>query len=247
MMTVKSRSLARDFRTYFEVGIANEKPVDLDAIMRVRYRVYCQEFQYEAEDALASGRETDSFDAQAVHCLIRHIATGTPAGCIRVVTVNEDTVMPMERYCSESFDPSLTKPLMANRNDICEISRLAVDPAFRRRSGEHATRFGDPQGLKVDHSETRVFPLISVAAFLSATAVGDLIGRRHCFAMMEPFLPRMLARAGIVARRIGKDMEYHGTRAPYCMKTDDALTSMSAELRDLYEHIRAEFGIIESC
>jgi len=241
MHALKSSSPMEEFQRYFSVSIANHVPEDLDAILKIRYRVYCQEFRYEPENTALGQRETDDFDDQSIHCLIRHIPSGMPAGCIRVVTVDDESLMPMERFCSESFDPARASPLMADREDICEVSRLAVDPAFRRRSGEHVTRFGDPRGLDVSTAGSRVFSLISVAAFLCATAVSDLIGRRHCFAMMEPFLPRMLARAGIIAEKIGAEIEYHGARAPYCMRTDDVIDNLGDDLRGLYAHIHQAF------
>ena len=74
-----------------------------------------------------------------------------------------------------------------DRNSICEISRLAVDSAFRRRVEEVRTRFGEIDAIDCSHEERRTFPLITVAAFLAVTALTDLSGRKNAFAMMEPF------------------------------------------------------------
>jgi hypothetical protein len=55
--------------------------------------------------------------------------------------------------------------------------------------------------------------------------------------MMEPFLPRLLKRSGILFQRVGQDIEYHGTRAPFFITTQDALNNMKKDLRELYDFI----------
>ena len=76
-----------------------------------------------------------------------------------------------------------------------------------------------------------------VSCFLAATALTDLMERNNAFAMMEPFLPRMLARSGINFTRVGKDVDYHGLRAPYFTTTQSAVDNMVFELRELYDAI----------
>ena len=54
--------------------------------------------------------------------------------------------------------------------------------------------------------------MIAVSAFLAATAITEKTGYTNVFAMMEPFLPRLMSRSGINFGRAGADIEYHGTR-----------------------------------
>lgn len=239
---MKTTSLVEDFQEYFDVRIAGRGSAQLEDVYRIRYRVYCEEFKYEPSDAFPLGQEVDAFDDSSVHCLITHKASGMPAGCVRVVTVDDTSLMPMEKYCAQSFDQALMSRFAQNRPAICEFSRLAVDTAFRRRHGEDASRFGELNALDISLRESRTFSLISVAAFLSAFAVSDLIERRHCFAMMEPFLPRMLGRSGIVVSKLGFEVDYHGMRAPYFIRTEDAVGGMAKELQDFYLMIRSNFA-----
>ena len=85
-----------------------------------------------------------------------------------------------------------------------------------------------------------------VTAFLAATALTELAGRTNVFAMMEPFLPRLLERSGIRFQRAGADTDYHGIRAPYFVRTQDAVANMRPELTELYQsintRIRSQFG-----
>jgi hypothetical protein len=67
-----------------------------------------------------------------------------------------------------------------------------------------------------------------------------LTGRRNVFAMMEPFLPLLLSRVGIRFEKMGDDIDYHGLRAPYFIRTESAVETMAPERRDLFSANRAE-------
>jgi hypothetical protein len=128
------------------------------------------------------------------------------------------------------------------RDTICEFSRLAVDTTFRRRPGEGASRFGEVSSLDCSQRELRTFSMIAVATVLSAFAISDLIDRPHCFAMMEPFLPRLLRRSGFVVNPAGSAIEYHGVRTPFYLEAGEAVTDMADELKDFYQAILASFA-----
>ncbi len=234
--TGQTLSLAENFQKYFSVEfVANAK--QRSDVYRIRYRVYCDEFKYEPADQFTNKEEYDEFDDRSLHCLIRHRSSGMPAGCVRMVptAVNQlDDWLPFEKYCKKSLDEAYISGLNLERNTICEISRLAVDGAFRRRSGEALTRFGEIDAMDCSQQEKRTFSLIAVAGFLAATALTDLAGRTNLFAMMEPFLPRLMHRSGIAFERAGKDIDYHGIRAPYFITTQLALENMKPELKELY-------------
>lgn len=240
-MTKNKRPIAEDFQEYFDVELATT-PEQMAKVYHLRYRVYCEEFGYEESGAFPDGQESDEFDTHSVHCLIIHKLSGMPAACVRVVKVDQNTKMPMETYCQESLNVQLFSELAAQRSTICEFSRLAVDGAFRRRSGERASRFGEISSMDCTKRELRTFSLIAIAAFVSAFAVSDHIGRQNAFAMMEPFLPRLLQRSGVVVKRVGADVDYHGMRAPYFITTEDAVGGMPPELRELYDAIHRKFA-----
>ena len=62
--------------------------------------------------------------------------------------------------------------------------------------------------------------------------------------MMEPFLPRLLRRSGIIFQKAGEDIEYHGVRAPCFIRTQSALDKMRPDLKELYETIYTEINPI---
>ncbi len=66
------------------------------------------------------------------------------------------------------------------------------------------------------------------------------------FAVMEPFLPRLLKRTGIIFERLGRDVDHHGTRAVYIADTRDHVRGMASEFRDLYTWIDGELQACRS-
>ncbi len=237
-MTQPVGALAENFLRYFEVHLANSQAQKRD-VYRIRYRVYCEEFGYEPADRFPDGYETDEYDDHSLSCLITHKSSGIPAGCVRLVPALDHEPLPLEKYCKAALDQDFIRGLGVERSTLCEISRLAVDGAFRRRAGEAATRFGEVEALGCSLHERRTFSIIAVAAFLASTALTEVSGRTNVLAMMEPFLPRLLKRSGIVFRRAGQDIEYHGTRAPFFITTQAALENMRPDLRELYDTIHA--------
>lgn len=238
--------LAESFATYFLVQIAHTQ-AQRDSVYAIRYNVYCKEFGYESPAAFPDGRERDEYDDQAIHALIIHRATGRPAACVRLVPArseDENIPLPFEKYCAESIDTAFVRGLGLDRSTLCEISRLAVDGRFRRRACDEGNSYG-VIGPSFSKEELRTFPLIAVAAFLAATALTEVSGRGNVFAMMEPFLPRLLRRSGIAFKRAGRDADYHGMRAPYFITSRSAIDNMKPELLSLYLHIRQCIG--ESC
>ncbi|MEZ5571802.1 MAG: PEP-CTERM/exosortase system-associated acyltransferase [Halioglobus sp.] len=240
-MNKNSASLVEDFQRYFTLELATT-PAQLEYVYRVRYRVYCEEFHYEPVESFPEQLEKDEFDAISKHCVVMHKASGMPAGCARLVLADEHSLMPMEKFCGDAIDTNIIRSFDNRRDSICEFSRLGVDGAFRRRMGERESRFGEISALDCSQREQRTFSLIAVATILSALAMSELIGRPHCFAMMENFLPRLLRRSGMVVQPAGRETEYHGSRSPYFWDTREVVVNMADELQDFYAAICADFS-----
>jgi N-acyl amino acid synthase of PEP-CTERM/exosortase system len=236
-MTARPKSYAEAFLTYFDVCFAADKATQDDA-GRIRYRVYCEEFGYEPCEAFPDGIERDEFDPQSLQCLVTHKATSTPAGCVRVVKACAEKPLPFENFCGDSLDADFFDRNPIPRELMCEVSRLAVDGMFRRRSGEQATRFGGVHISDLSQQEKRTFPMIAVSCFFAANIMADNAGNTKLFAMMEPFLPRLLKRSGINFTKVGHDIDYHGLRAPYFVTTPEVKSNVVPELKELYDAIQ---------
>lgn len=244
-MGAAQNTLCENFLSYFDVALATTAAQKSD-VFGIRYHVYCDEFGYEPASKFPDHEEKDEFDSNSLHALIMHKGSGLPAGCVRLVSPvhnGDGDALPFEKHCAESLDTNFIQNLNLERSSVCEISRLAVDSAFRRRAGERETRYGEVDGLDCTQQERRTFSLIAVASFLAATALTDLSDRTNVFAMMEPFLPRLLKRSGIVFQRAGQDIDYHGLRAPYFITTQSALDNMRPDLKELYTEIHRQIEL----
>jgi N-acyl amino acid synthase of PEP-CTERM/exosortase system len=245
---LQQATIVANFQRYFDVEFA-VSPRQKAAVYGVRYNVYCEEQQYESADRFPNRQERDEFDEKSLHVLITHKSSGIHAGCVRLVSTGgrrETDILPFEKHCPDSVAPDFFRAQGLQRENICEISRLAVDRRFRRRPGAQDPQSAEaPEGTQAfSEDEVRTFPLIATAGFLAATALTDITGRTDVFALMEPYLPRLMRRAGFIFQRAGEDVEYHGTRAAYFCKTEWAINKLRPELRDLYDSIHA--GIDQS-
>lgn len=77
--------LCENFLRYFNVAFAASDEQKSE-VYGIRYSVYCDEFRYESADAFPDHLETDEFDKSSLHALVTHVASGLPAGCVRLVS-----------------------------------------------------------------------------------------------------------------------------------------------------------------
>lgn len=245
MSTAESSSAGfsrlQEFNQYFDLSPATTLE-QRNQVYQIRYRVYCEEFGYEPTEDFSDHQEMDEFDGQSVHCLVTHRESGVPVGCVRVVMVEGSEMMPMETHAGDSLDRAFMDSFKGRRDAVCEISRLAVDSTFRRRRREQETRFGNMDSLGTKEWERRTFPLIALSLMVGTGALADALGRKHCFAIMEPFLPVMMRRAGIHFRRVGTDFDFRGKRAPYYGNMNELFDNAPAELRLYFNAMRKKFA-----
>ncbi len=236
-------TLHETFIKYFSLELA-KTTTQKNKVYTIRYNVYCKEFAYEPTACYPDEKEFDEYDEYSLHCLITHKSTKIPAACVRLIPAfnnGHNVQLPFEKYCAESLDIDFINKLNLDRKTECEISRLAVDGIFRRRSREALSRFGDIN-MVFHKEEERAFPMIAIASFFAATVLTELSGKTNMFAMMEPPLPRLLKRFGIVFKKAGKEIDYHGIRAPYFLTTQSVLDNMRPELLELYHWIHKQYG-----
>lgn len=231
--------LVDNFQRFFKIELATTD-AQKEAAFGIRYRVYCEELGLEPADQFPDKMEHDQYDEYSLACLVTHKRSGLPAGCVRMVETCNDRAMPFEPHCRDSLNVEYAQLLYEERETVVECSRLAVDGTFRRRIGEDHTRLGEYDALDCCHLEHRSFSLIGIATLLAGFAAADLVSRPNILAMMEPYLPRLLRRQGILVQKAGKRVKYHGMRAPYFMNTRAAAPNMRPDLQMLYKTVRAQ-------
>lgn len=239
-----SLSLADDFARTFEIAVADTDALR-ERVYQLRHRVFCDELGYamKSDGAL----EADQYDAQSLHCLLRHKASNTDTGCVRLVlSLAGGGGLPFESFGLRYVDRKLFDWKQIDSTRCCEISRLAVAANFRRRAGE----FNNPEGIGDDADSDsfmhRRFPFIAVSLYHAVIAQVLRRGYRWIFMVVEPRLQRHLQRYGVRVEQISPTFEYFGSRAVY-MTTGEQFAreveSWGEELRGLYANVHRQlFG-----
>ncbi len=216
-------------------------------IYQLRHRVYCQEIGYTPPGGASIGIEVDAHDLHSIHCMIKHRRTGLAAGCFRLVlpkrgSLNPTPRLPLQEYGGRSLTHETLHPDRLPLRQICEISRLATARTFRHHPVHHETISEDYVTELFTEDERHLFPLLTGALFLATHALVELAGRRHIFAMMQPKLPRLLARSGFHFQQIGEAIELHGRRNAYYIDNELAEAEMNDSLRPFYRSIKRELS-----
>src|SRR4051812_11134823 len=229
------------FEHYFEIVPALSPPL-IDEVFRIRHRVYCEELGF--EPLRPDGRETDRYDAQSLHLLIRCVKTGQFVGCTRLIRArphDPEPLLPVEHACALWIDCGHVDPSRMPRHSVGEISRLSVIGAYRNRRGEQH-KAAALSGRDFGTGEKPRFPYILVGLYLGIIELARLHGIETLFVLTEPRLARHLGRIGVEIQPIGAGVEHHGTRLPSIMHTREIIASLKPLFRPLFERIAKEIA-----
>jgi N-acyl amino acid synthase of PEP-CTERM/exosortase system len=232
---MESLALVDRFTLYFEAAPARDADARRE-VLQLRHAVYCEEMGY--EPPRPDGMESDDCDPHSMFALVRHRASGRPAGCVRLITHPHQPPgwrFPFERACGERLYPHYLEPDPQRRDAAVEVSRLAVHHDFRRRRGD----FHTPVGGNTDAADSadRHYPLIAMGLFLAASALLLLHGIEQTYVMMEPRLARLLHGCGLHFTRVGDLVEHHGQRAPYRILGPELRQDLRPEGRALQDFL----------
>jgi N-acyl amino acid synthase of PEP-CTERM/exosortase system len=228
------------FSKYFEILPAisdNEKA----AAFRIRHSVYCEDLAWEA--TRSDGMETDDYDAQSLHCLIRSRTSGDFIGCVRLILTAPDdphALLPFERTCGPALHRSLLDPAKLPRERIAEVSRLAIVGQYRRRRGEKHTPAGAVQDSEPGSAEQPRFAWLLIGLYMGVFAIAARHGLEQLFLLSEPRLARHLNKIGITNVQIGKPTEHRGFRAPAVMDVQQVITNLEPLLKSVFVHVNAQ-------
>jgi N-acyl amino acid synthase of PEP-CTERM/exosortase system len=240
MIENSADSISGHFSDYLK-PVFSESDEHKQNSFNIRHKVYCEELHFEPERE--DGLETDSFDKHAYHCMIQHRASQSFAGTVRLIISNSKSEqLPIELYCKNAIQRPELFPDNFERNDICEISRLAVPAEFRRRKMDDYDGAAIGMINKKSYSETelRCFPFIAVGLYLSATAILLAKNINHCYVMVEPRLARSMRFVGLPFEQIGPVINYHGKRAPYYIQPKKVEENLKQDFKSLLQNIAQE-------
>jgi N-acyl amino acid synthase of PEP-CTERM/exosortase system len=219
-LSTAAQQTAQIFSEHFTLTLADDG-ASRDRVARLRHQVYCKELGFQLNER--DGRETDHYDDHSLHCLLHHKPSRLDAGCIRLV-------LPLERGGGLPFEACGARYIDRTRLDwtqfdprrCCEVSRLAMAPAFRRHLAEIGGEIGGNR-----------LPMVSMALYHAVIALILERGYDHIFMVNELRLQRLLQRLGIRLQQISPDFDYFGRRAIFY--TDPA------QLRWEIDHWRSDW------
>lgn len=207
------------FNSVFNVELAMS-PEAVNEVFEVRYQVYCIDRPFEDPNCFVDKREHDRYDPRSAHALIRHRMTRDSVAAVRLVMAGdhpEQADFPMETPCVGQMDQAAQDAFAAARREqVAEISRMAVSREFRRRLNEDESTSGTSDFVCYADSENgkRAMPYISLGLFSAILQMSVRHDITHWMAVMEPAQLRLLKRFGVEFDHVGPVMEYHGRRRP---------------------------------
>lgn len=235
----ESTNSGEGFRKYFEVVPAISEGLK-DEVFGLRHSVYCQDLGWEA--TRSDARETDAFDDQSLHCMVRSHATASFVGCVRLVLARPGDLLsplPFEETCAGTLDSSIIDLASVARERIAEVSRLAIVGQYRRRRGEerdpaplHESSFGT--------AEQPRFPYLLVGLYMAVFALAERHRLDKLFLLVEPRLARHLNHIGIRNEQIGGGAEHRGLRVPAMMDVAQIIGHLNPLLRGIFDVVQED-------
>jgi N-acyl amino acid synthase of PEP-CTERM/exosortase system len=232
------RNLGESFNEYFAISPALDAASRED-VYRIRHEVYCRDLGWEA--VREDGMETDGFDAQSVHLLLTHKASGMLVGCTRLVLTDpadRAKLLPFEKSCAAVLDRSRFDPSAVPRDSLGEISRLAVMRDFRQRKGENQSALAmSSEDFEPRGPQSR-FPFIPMGLYMGVAAVADRLNIEYNFLLTEPRLAQHFARIGLFIEPAGGEIEHRGVRSPWLLRRSQVIPNLRPLVRSMYDVIQ---------
>lgn len=235
-----AQNISQHFIQFLQPEIA-KTPHLIAEVHKIRHQVYCDELAFLPTSP--DGLEKDEFDKHSIFSLIKHKPSDTYTSCVRVVTSSSpQELLPIEQFCKDSIQHDEFDPALFKREEICEISRLAVKREFRRRKSDKYS--GSATGVISEsiYSETelRCFPFIAIGLYMTSASMVAKSGIKHVYVMMEPKLARSMKFVGINFIQIGEPVDYHGLRAPYYINANIFFNDLTHGFKSLYQEIEKD-------
>lgn len=217
-------AVAKDFGERYQILIANTDALRKD-VYRLRHHVFCEKLKYDMDSR--DGLETDEYDNDSLHVLLRERLSQKSVGCFRLVMPQRTgrIWLPFDLYGVPHVDRSLFNWNHVNHARSVEVSRLALLTADSRSS----------------LSKGESTPYLATALFYGVTSMIVRLNVENVFMVIEPCLGRLTARFGIKLDQISPAFEYYGQRATF---TTTGLR-MNAESLTLKTPWRRLYNIIE--
>lgn len=234
------------FHEFFEIIEADSVELRQE-VYRLRYQVLCVDGRLPGFNSTfyPKGLEEDEYDRHSCHILLRHRASDSFIGTVRLILqdpINPKKPFPIEDHMQ--IDPELVDLNALPRQNAAEISRFVILSRFTQRRLEHPSVEKKSPSKKNKLLERRRFPHVGLALVVGIVQMCAAYKIDHWFSVMNPSLNRLLSYFGSDLNAVGPFGDYHGMRRPYYIKLKDVLAKMYQGHRDVWE-LMTEYG--KSC
>lgn len=178
-----------------------------DAIYKLRYKVYVEEFGFEKKEDYQDKYERDFYDENSIHLAALEEETNKVVGTVRLI-FNSEKGFPIEHAAKTTFIGNKPFP-----DKIVEISRLVLDSKFRVKK----TKGGILLDNKIiSYKQLRIKRAsIMFGLYQTVYQTSKKLGITHWYMIVEEKLYRLLKSYGFKFHQIGEPIQYHGIRIPY--------------------------------
>lgn len=234
--------IGNHYSRYFRMVNVNTEELKTIA-HKLRHSVFHEESGYYGlGNSSYKNMEIDEYDEYSLHSLLFHKSSNQAIGYIRLIPPmkNHNSQLPIEKFYGEPFDFRGTCINKMQRENMGEISRMAITSSFRRRvSDNHASNQNYiNQSENIVYTNNR-FP-INYLPMCLMSAVMYFAYRENMeygLAMVEPQLAILLRRFGVQFDQIGKPFECFGMRVPYVFYREGTYKNLTPEFLSLFDKI----------
>lgn len=228
---IRAELLYNMFYKTFDVVHADTDELK-EAAHRLRYQVFCIENTgYEDPARHPDGQEHDEYDKFSTQALLIYKPTNQPIGTARTIFADPDNPeksFPLQTICSAArlHDERYIKA-------SCEISRLCISRAAKRKILEEITRNKNNLGINpaIIKLALAIAPIGLVRGCFEMALRKDIL---NCYGIMEPFHLNNLVKAGLKYEKLAENIDYHGERTPFVMNIIETLEYAISERRDVW-------------
>lgn len=214
------------FDQYFEVFLADTDE-GKEKHYNIRYQVYCEEMGFENKDQFPMEQESDHWDENSVHFLVRLKHTKEWVGAMRLIPP-KDEALPLEGLCS------IDEPAHQTDSKSVELSRLCLVKEIRKPNFDCPYGISDDpssekeaihENVKLFFSHNEVKKSIIWGLFRAASLYCEENSIKKWFFLTTKALARIITRKGFDMIGIGGVCEHKGKRYPYKIEVKGILLS----------------------
>lgn len=218
----------------FEVVRADSMDLK-EEVFRLRHQIYCVENGFIDPEISTSGQERDIYDRHSEHLLLIHRQSGRAVGTARVILSRTDHPLRSFPIQSASDHPLLYKEECTDQ--LCEISRLCMSKAFRRREGDGnlLPAYSETDWEKKPNTEEKVtyfrrmIPYAPLGLMRGAFEIALEYGVTTCFCVIDEDQTIAMQQAGLKHKKLGDPIDFFGRQQPVIFHIKDVLAHMLRE------------------